>query len=122
MTPLLVFLGAMVGAPLRYLTDRAVQARHPEAGITFMKGVEYLEAPSEAYRALTEERALQQLGMQGFRLLRKEELPEGVKWGCEYDCAMECLCGAVCGAGVATGAYWGAGVCCMGAGVCEGIP
>jgi CrcB protein len=28
MTVVLVFLGAMVGAPLRYLTDRAVQVRH----------------------------------------------------------------------------------------------
>ncbi|HEX3789028.1 MAG TPA: fluoride efflux transporter CrcB [Pseudonocardiaceae bacterium] len=28
MTVLLVFLGATVGAPLRYLTDRLVQARH----------------------------------------------------------------------------------------------
>lgn len=28
MTPLLVALGAAVGAPLRYLVDRAVQARH----------------------------------------------------------------------------------------------
>lgn len=28
MTVVLVFLGAMAGAPLRYLTDRAVQARH----------------------------------------------------------------------------------------------
>ena len=28
MTAVLVFLGAAVGAPLRYLTDRAVQARH----------------------------------------------------------------------------------------------
>jgi fluoride exporter len=28
MTVALVFLGAVVGAPLRYLTDRAVQARH----------------------------------------------------------------------------------------------
>jgi len=27
-TALLVVLGAMVGAPVRYLTDRAVQARH----------------------------------------------------------------------------------------------
>jgi CrcB protein len=27
-TAVLVFLGAAVGAPLRYLTDRAVQARH----------------------------------------------------------------------------------------------
>jgi CrcB protein len=28
MTAAMVFLGAVVGAPLRYLTDRAVQARH----------------------------------------------------------------------------------------------
>ncbi|MET7991684.1 fluoride efflux transporter CrcB [Amycolatopsis sp. NPDC005232] len=28
MTVLLVFLGAVVGAPLRYVTDRFVQARH----------------------------------------------------------------------------------------------
>ncbi|SMD26490.1 fluoride efflux transporter FluC [Kibdelosporangium aridum] len=28
MTAVLVFLGAMIGAPLRYLTDRAVQTRH----------------------------------------------------------------------------------------------
>lgn len=28
MTVVLVFLGAMVGAPLRYLTDRVVQTRH----------------------------------------------------------------------------------------------
>ncbi|WP_406633764.1 fluoride efflux transporter CrcB [Amycolatopsis sp. WGS_07] len=28
MTVLLVFLGAAVGAPMRYLTDRAVQSRH----------------------------------------------------------------------------------------------
>jgi fluoride exporter len=28
MTPVLVFVGAMIGAPLRYLTDRAVQNRH----------------------------------------------------------------------------------------------
>lgn len=28
MTPLLVVLGAMIGAPARYLTDRYVQARH----------------------------------------------------------------------------------------------
>ncbi|WP_236795255.1 fluoride efflux transporter CrcB [Amycolatopsis sp. GM8] len=28
MTVVLVFVGAMIGAPLRYLTDRLVQARH----------------------------------------------------------------------------------------------
>lgn len=31
MTVLLIALGAAVGAPLRYLTDRAVQARHTSA-------------------------------------------------------------------------------------------
>lgn len=31
MTAILVVLGAMVGAPLRYLTDRAVQSRHDSA-------------------------------------------------------------------------------------------
>ncbi|MBQ0901134.1 fluoride efflux transporter CrcB [Micromonospora sp. U21] len=31
MTVLLIALGAAVGAPLRYLTDRAVQARHDSA-------------------------------------------------------------------------------------------
>lgn len=28
MTAILIFLGAAIGAPLRYLTDRAVQSRH----------------------------------------------------------------------------------------------
>jgi fluoride exporter len=28
MTPLLVVLGAVIGAPLRYLTDRTIQSRH----------------------------------------------------------------------------------------------
>ncbi|KAI2463225.1 FAD dependent oxidoreductase [Annulohypoxylon bovei var. microspora] len=64
---------------------RGVQARHPEAGVTFMKGVEYVEAPADAYRALTEERASADLKMRGFRLLAQGELPEGVAWGCEYD-------------------------------------
>ncbi|MBF6179460.1 fluoride efflux transporter CrcB [Nocardia otitidiscaviarum] len=31
MTPLLVVLGAMLGAPLRYFIDRAVQSRHATA-------------------------------------------------------------------------------------------
>lgn len=31
MSALLVVIGAMVGAPLRYLTDRTVQARHDSA-------------------------------------------------------------------------------------------
>jgi CrcB protein len=31
MTVVVVIVGAMIGAPLRYLTDRAVQARHDSA-------------------------------------------------------------------------------------------
>jgi glycine/D-amino acid oxidase-like deaminating enzyme len=57
---------------------------NPEAGITFMKGIEYIEAPTAGYAELTEERAAQ-LGMEDFRLLRAEEFPDDkVKWGCEY--------------------------------------
>ncbi|KAL7620459.1 hypothetical protein AAE478_009454 [Parahypoxylon ruwenzoriense] len=64
---------------------RAVRARHPEAGVTFLKGIEYLEAPGDAYAALTPERAAAELGLLGFRLLRGDEMPRGVAWGCEYD-------------------------------------
>ncbi|KAI1486279.1 FAD dependent oxidoreductase [Biscogniauxia mediterranea] len=64
---------------------RATAAASPEAGITFMKGVEYLEAPGPAYRALTEDGARRDLGMQAFRMLRPDEMPPGVAWGCEYD-------------------------------------
>lgn len=57
---------------------------HPEAGITFMRGVEYIEAPGPEHARLTEERGLG-LAMEGFRLLRPEEFPDDkVKWGCEY--------------------------------------
>lgn len=31
MTPLLIIVGAMIGAPTRYLTDRYVQSRHESA-------------------------------------------------------------------------------------------
>lgn len=31
MTPILVIVGAMIGAPARYLTDRLVQSRHESA-------------------------------------------------------------------------------------------
>jgi D-amino-acid oxidase len=57
---------------------------NPEAGITFMKGIEYIEAPGPEYDELTEDRA-GELEMEDFRLLRPEEFPdEKVKWGCEY--------------------------------------
>jgi glycine/D-amino acid oxidase-like deaminating enzyme len=58
--------------------------RYPEAAITFMKGVEYFEAPSEEYRALTEQSA-RDYGFQDFRFLRRDELPDdNVRLGFEY--------------------------------------
>ncbi|OHW93272.1 FAD dependent oxidoreductase [Colletotrichum incanum] len=57
---------------------------NPEAGITFMPGIEYLEDPPAQYKALTEEKA-RSLGLVEFRLLRPSEFPDDkVKWGCEY--------------------------------------
>jgi len=55
---------------------------NPEAGITFMKGIEYLEAPGEEYLKISE--TGEELGFKEFRLLKGDELPEKVKWGCEY--------------------------------------
>ncbi|KAK3336117.1 FAD dependent oxidoreductase [Cercophora scortea] len=73
-------------ARMRALADEAPGAA---AGITFMKGVEYLENPGAEYAALEAEGgeyARWALGMEGFRILGREEFPdERVKWGCEYD-------------------------------------
>ena len=64
---------------------RALAAEEPAAGITFMKGIEYLEAPGPEYLAATEARAAE-LRMPGFRLLTAAEFPDDrVTWGCEYD-------------------------------------
>lgn len=56
---------------------------YPEAGITFMTGLEYLEEGVKGYDALTLERA-KEMGYEEFRFLAKEELPDGVKTGFEY--------------------------------------
>ncbi|KAI8228736.1 D-amino-acid oxidase [Colletotrichum sp. SAR 10_99] len=57
---------------------------NPEAGITFMPGIEYFEDPPEQYKALTEEKA-KSLGLVEFRRLSPSEFPDNkVKWGCEY--------------------------------------
>lgn len=61
----------------------ATLAAHPEAGITFMPGIEYLETPPSVCQNLTEKKA-DELGLRGFRFLEKEELPKNVTWGCEY--------------------------------------
>lgn len=62
----------------------ALAQTSPEAGVIFMRGVEYLEAPPPEYRALDDARAAE-LGVQDFRLLGAHEFPdERVAWGCEY--------------------------------------
>jgi hypothetical protein len=62
----------------------ATAAGFPEAGITFMKGIEYFENPPPVHRDLTVDKALQ-LGLEGFKLLGKDDFPDDrVAWGCEY--------------------------------------
>lgn len=59
-------------------------AAHPEAGITFMKGIEYIEAPTPVQLSMDAKRA-QELQLDDFRLLRPDEFPDDkVRWGCEY--------------------------------------
>ena len=73
---------AMALRTFRHMAGLA--AAHPEAGITWMRGIEYLEAPSAAYQILTDARAAE-LGMEGFRTLGRDEFPDDrVQWGCEY--------------------------------------
>lgn len=67
---------------------RRLHAAHPDtAGITFLKGIEYVEAPGPEYRSLSTAAEPNRLGLPGFRLLRDDELPADgrVAWGCEYD-------------------------------------
>ncbi|KAK8075178.1 hypothetical protein PG997_009841 [Apiospora hydei] len=64
---------------------RELNRDYPASGITFMPGIEYLEAPSPAYQELNAEKA-KSLGMEGFRLLKPTELPDDkVKLGFEYN-------------------------------------
>ncbi|EGR45632.1 FAD dependent oxidoreductase-like protein [Trichoderma reesei QM6a] len=67
-----------------YRHMEATAAGFPEAGITFMKGIEYFENPPPVHRDLTVDKALQ-LGLEGFKLLGKDDFPDDrVAWGCEY--------------------------------------
>jgi D-amino-acid oxidase len=62
-----------------------IHKTNPEAGITFLPGIEYFEAPSDVYKSLTEAKA-KALGMVGFRFLKPEEFPDGrVTLGYAYD-------------------------------------
>ena len=55
----------------------------PEAGVEVMPAVEYLEAPTQAYLDLKSGDEFAGPNDE-FRVLVKDELPEGVQWGCEY--------------------------------------
>ena len=64
--------------------EKLVEAgKQGEAGIRFMRGLEYVESPSQEYLDLTEEKAAE-LGYKSFRRLGKTELPANVEWGAEY--------------------------------------
>ncbi|KAI1607987.1 D-amino-acid oxidase [Exophiala viscosa] len=58
---------------------------HPEAGVEFMQGVEYLEDPPTEFSSIKTGDVY--AGPEdGFRVLDQTELPTGVEWGCEYRC------------------------------------
>ncbi|PKS12816.1 hypothetical protein jhhlp_001028 [Lomentospora prolificans] len=61
----------------------ALAKESPEAGITFMKGIEYLEAGISGYDSLTNDKA-RDLGYEDFKEIDKKDLPEGVVRGFEY--------------------------------------
>ncbi|KAI1818297.1 nucleotide-binding domain-containing protein [Poronia punctata] len=63
----------------------AIHSKHPEAGITFMKAIDYFEELGPAQTNLTEEIARTEFGIKGFRFIDKENLPKGTKMGYEYD-------------------------------------
>lgn len=67
----------------RHVERLVKDGKQAEAGIRFMKALEYVERPSQAYLDLTEEKAAE-LGYKSFRRLDKTELPAKVEWGAEY--------------------------------------
>ncbi|CAK7214149.1 hypothetical protein SCUCBS95973_002040 [Sporothrix curviconia] len=75
-----------------YRHMQATQAKFPEAGITFLPGIEYLEAPGPEYTQLDDKATQAELGLHdadldlGFRVLdsKADGFPDGVTWGCTY--------------------------------------
>lgn len=57
--------------------------KYSDAGITFTKGIEYFDDPPEMIKGLSPEKA-SNLGIQDFRLLSDDQLPEGVQIGYSY--------------------------------------
>jgi hypothetical protein len=66
-----------------YRHMEATLARHSGSGITFMPGIEYLEAPPPVCRNLNPEKA-KQFGLEEFALVPQNELPKNVKLGYRY--------------------------------------
>jgi hypothetical protein len=66
-----------------YQQMEEIHRSHPEAGITFTKGIDYFEDPPAQIRELTVERA-KSLGYQDFHFLPKDELPDQVTLGYSY--------------------------------------
>ncbi|OAR02360.1 hypothetical protein LLEC1_02445 [Akanthomyces lecanii] len=61
----------------------AIQAQHPEAGLTFTRGFEYFDDPPEHIKYLNHEKA-SALGMEEFCLLHRDNLPKGVTFGYSF--------------------------------------
>ncbi|CAK7198550.1 hypothetical protein SEUCBS139899_001213 [Sporothrix eucalyptigena] len=75
-----------------YRHMQEIKAKFPEAGITFMPGIEYLETPGPEYTQLGDVDIQSKLGLHdadldlGFRVLdaKTDNFPAGVTWGCAY--------------------------------------
>ncbi|TVY32765.1 D-amino-acid oxidase, partial [Lachnellula cervina] len=63
-----------------YTHFKTYATAYPEAGIRFMPGIEMLENPPPAYVNLDGRYS----AIDGFRVLAKEELAQGVRWGATY--------------------------------------
>jgi D-amino-acid oxidase len=62
---------------------KGIAKASPESGVQVMQGVEYLEKPPPENLALKTGDVMAGI-RDGFRVLAKNELPEGVTWGCVY--------------------------------------
>lgn len=77
-TPLEIKEHALTRVTYRVLEQEV--ATEPAAGITFLDGFDYLQEPSDMYSELRGGYG----DIDGFRLLKNSELPEGVIWGAKY--------------------------------------
>lgn len=64
-------------------TMKRIAKEEPEAGVGIFQGIEYLASPEGAHLNLRDGDEYAGPG-DGFRILKRNELPEGVKWGCQY--------------------------------------